>query len=57
MNIGEKEIVIGIGKLKTLKNERLKLGGTQRNGNEKNRKIYLQEKENLRLSGILRGTY
>ena len=57
MNTGEKEIVIGIGKLKTLKNERLKLGGTQRNGNEKTRKIYLQEKENLRLSGILRGTY
>ena len=57
MNTGEKEIVIGIGELKTLKNERLKLGGTQRNGNENNRKIYLQEKENLRLSGILRGTY
>lgn len=57
MNTGEKEIVIGIGKLKTLKNKRLNLGWTERNGNEKSRKIYLQEKENLRLSGILRGMY
>jgi hypothetical protein len=32
LNTGEKEIVIGIGELKTLKNERLKLEGLKEMG-------------------------